>query len=239
MRPVGASTWVAAVGAFSLALSCGAGRIRAAGFGRPSSFAPACAGATVISAADSSGMTHASEVMRSPSGWTATLAKGTMRFEGAREDGYDRDDGSLSDFCRWAREAEGARAAREVDGVCILGVDCGEWGAWVEAVEPGTPPTRYAIAGGRPKWLLPVGADGRSLVVIEGIYSQFQSVGALLRLARTDEGKWCRAQVVALGGDPVGWHVDEAGAFTLLLSDPLRRFFVVRVGDDGHAVPVE
>ncbi len=187
-------------------------------------------------------MTQASEAMRSASGWTATLAKGAMRFEGVHEGGEDRDDGSLSAFCRWAREAEGARAAREMDGVCVLGVDYGDWGAWVEAVEPGPPPSRYAIAAGVPKWLLPVGADGRSLVVIEGSSMMARSVGALLRLARTDGGKWCRAQTVLLGGDPVGWRVDGAGGLTLLLFNRdswARRFFVVRVGDDGRAVPVE
>ncbi len=101
------------------------------------------------------------------------------------------------------------------------------------------------------KRIFPGGAAARAVVALEGLSAAI--AGSLLRLARTDEGNWCVAQRVNLGGDPAGWQVDDAGRVALLVNGSLpsagslsrggpeshERFFVVRVGDEGQLVPVE
>src|ERR1700722_15241804 len=160
-----------AVIAAGLSLSCGHQEVRdPLAFGRPPSFEATCPATEVTAKADASTTAPVTEVMRSRNGWTVTTAGGAQRFVGLDESSGPLSDAPLGPFCQHAAQANRASAAREVDGVCILGIDRGEFGgSWMETIAPGPPPTRGVFARDNAKWILPAGADGRSLVVIGGV----------------------------------------------------------------------
>ena len=212
---------VAAMALTAMALSCAEeGRPPPFPFGRPREFEPACPGETVE--VDGSTLVWTSEVMRSATGWTATVRGERLRFQGLDEI-WDRSwgprnlDGPLGPFCKFAKRAEWARAAREVDGVCLLGIDHGEFGGHLEAIEPGSPPTRRAIESGNVAGFLR-SADGRSFLVVRSGWSDL-AVGGLYRVLRKPDGAWCRAQSVRLHGPVVGWRLEGLHGFQLLVPE--------------------
>ncbi len=256
---------VLAAGAAGLSLSCGHQEVRdPLAFGRPTAFEATCPAAEVSAKADATTTAPVTEVMRSRNGWTVTTAGGAQRFVGLDESSGPLRDAALgpspalSIAVRQGRTV--ASAAREVDGVCILGIDRGEFGgSWMETIAPGPPPTRGVFARDNAKWILPAGADGRALVVIGGLAHPSVAGGAFYRLDRSADGTWCRGQTVALRGSPMAWRADGPRRFAVLVfgakpsSDegappahptaheegPPDWYYVVRVDDEGHLLPVE
>jgi hypothetical protein len=249
---------LAAVGA-GLSISCSHQEARdPLAFRRPTSFDTSCPGVDVVAKVDVSTAAPVTEVMRSRNGWTVTTTGGTQRF-GLNEGSEPRSDTPLGPFCQHAAQANRASVARDVDGVCFLGIDRGEFGgSWMEEIAPGPPPTRVALAGGA-RWILPAGASGRSLVVIGGVAHPSVAGGAFYRLDRSPEGTWCRGQTVALRGSPVAWRADGPRRYAILVfgarpsgndaappASPTGGeqggpdwYYVVRVDDEGRLLPVE
>ena len=134
-----------------------------------------------------------------------------------------------------------------MNGVCLLGIDHGEFGGWLEAVEPGPPPVRRATAPGNVRAIIPVDPDGQSFVVLTGLAHLMLREGSAYRLARGPDGTWCRAQGVDFQGFPVGWRVEGPHSFALLIEVPEvpvdhplveggTWYAVVRVDDEAHIV---
>ena len=94
---------VAAMALTAMALSCAEeGRPPPFPFGRPREFEPACPGETVE--VDGSTLVWTSEVMRSATGWTATVRGERLRFQGLDEIGTGLGDHGTS-MDRWVRSA--------------------------------------------------------------------------------------------------------------------------------------
>ena len=186
-------------------------------------------------------------VLRGPNGFTVTLAHEVMRLAPVYDPNGGIEGSPMSEYCRSAALAREAAIAREIDGVCLLGINQGEFGGWVE-VHAGRTGRSYTIAVGNPRRFLDT---TRGLWVFSGFDNGAES-GGMLRLARGQDGTWCLAQSVDLHGNPIGWRVDSEGRFVLLVTrnTPARvengvgtlgelKSVVVRVEDDGTVTPIE
>lgn len=192
-------------------------------------------------------------VTESAVGWTAELSSATLRFAAV---GWPEDDEPWPDYEEAERSrllAAGACAASmikrrayvglEARGSCLIGINHGEFGGGVLAIDGSGNIQR--LFRGNPERFVDEGPRG--ILAFEGIAHLRLDRGSVRRLVRQTDGSWQVETVAALEVNPVGFARDAEGRLILLARNseqlggraPLAcrydpSFIVVRIEDDGH-----
>lgn len=133
----------------------------------------------------------------------------------------------------------GAYVGLETGDTCLLGVNHGEWGGWLEAWRRDTG-ARELIDTTNPILFVPERAG--ATLLLSGISHMAAGVSWVDRVRRREDGHWQSDPLVALGGYPVAWDMRDDQLLLLLAANDREcraPFVAVRISADGRLTPME